>query len=86
MSLELTLKNDDEITLPASIAGSSLTLAEIGAVAVLACLQNGEEIPARINSDEMQDAMFSLKDKGVFRPSFADGKVIITVDLEAVGL
>ena len=85
MSIEFTIDNHDEITLPDWIGGSKLTLAEIGAVAVLACLtSNGDDadLAARISSPEMKEATEGLKEKGVFKIALVDGVVKIEIDLD----
>ena len=85
--MELQLKNDDEITLPAGLATSGLTLAEIGAITCLSCLQAGAADEAEIfETPEMQEAIKKLMEREVFKPSFSDGKITILVDLEKVRL
>lgn len=90
MSLTLSVQNDDEITLPAGIAVSSLSLAEIGAVVVMACLQHEQPdqdgLAARMNSEEMMTASQSLKNKDILKIGMSEGKLSINIDLEAVGL
>lgn len=84
--MELTIKNDDEITLPSWIGGSKLTLAEIGAVATLACLEidgDSEHLAARMGSPEMAEAVKGLKEKGVFKVSVGGNEVGMTLDLDA---
>lgn len=85
--MELHLRNTDDIELPGWIGASKLTLSEIGAVAVLACLQNGDQskgLAERMTSPEMKDALAALKEKGVFNPSVVKdgGKTRITLGVE----
>lgn len=64
MSLKLTVKNKNEITLPGGLAASPLTLAEIGAITCMACLETPQEnedgIAARLQS-RWQKLMCCLK-------------------------
>ena len=83
--MEFEFKNEDEITLPDWIGGSKLTLAEIGAVAVFACLtNNGDDtgLAEKISSSEMKKAVEGLKEKGVFKVTFADGEAKVEIDLD----
>lgn len=85
----LTLKIDDqdEISLPDWIGGTSLTLEEIGAIACFACLQNGSEVPEvseRIGTPEMAAAMGTLKEKGVLKATLNGNRVLLEIDLDAV--
>lgn len=86
---EITLKLEDqnEIDLPDWIGGTSLTLAEIGAVACLGCLQSGSEVPEvreRIGTLEMAEAILSLKAKGVLTATINGNRVAMEIDLDAV--
>ena len=85
----LNLKIDEQsaITLPDWIGGTSLTLAEIGAVACFACLQNGSEVPEvseRIGTPEMKEALESLRDKGVIKMQINGNRISIEIDLDVV--
>ena len=85
--MELQLTNDDEITLPAWIGTTDLTLAEIGAIASLSCLSaygDDAKLAERINSAAMKEAMQGLKDKGVIRLEIEDGSVGIKLDLDVI--
>ncbi len=85
--MKFKIDDDGEITLPDWIGGSKLTLAEIGAVAVFACLtNNGDDtgLAEKISSPEMKKAIEGLKEKGVFKVTFADGEAKIEIDLDVV--
>jgi len=85
--MTLYFKGADEITLPSGIAASGLTLAEIGAVTCLACLQHGAADNAAVfESEEMRAAMKLLLERKLFSVGLEDGVVKITVDLSVVGL
>lgn len=90
MSLELTLKDDSEITLPAGLAASPLTLEEIGALACIACFQTvddpTEAINARLPTPQMKRALTSLKARGVFKISMEGKTISMSFDLEPIGL
>ena len=90
MSLELTVKNENEITLPRTLAASPLTLSEIGAIVVMACLdtlqENEDGLAARLRSEEMQTALKSLKERGVFAIAVEGKTVTIKLKLDAIGL
>lgn len=86
-SISLKIEDQDEITLPDWIGGTSLTLAEIGAIACFACLQNGSEVPEvseRIGTEEMARAMGSLKEKGVMKAQLVGSRLSVEIDLDAV--
>lgn len=84
-SLNLAFRCENEIVLPAGLAESGLTLAEIGAITCLACLQQGAADDAAIfGTKEIQDAMKSLMAKNIFKPRFEDGAIKIDVDLTSV--
>jgi hypothetical protein len=85
--LRLKLEDQNEIDLPDWIGGTTLTLAEIGAVACLGCLQAGSEVPEvmeRIGTLEMAEAMQSLKAKGVLSATMNGNRVTMEIDLDAV--
>lgn len=90
--MELHVCDENDITLPNWIGATSLTLEEIGAVAVLGCVQSGvsfKELDVRFQSPEMAAALASLKEKGVFKPTMqevGDGRVVLqlNVDLDVV--
>lgn len=93
--ISLRLDNDNEITLPSRLVASSLTLAEIGAVACYACviasLDNGDlerhqdTIKERMGSPEMLAAIESLKAKGVIKPPVLSGNSLsLELDLDVV--
>lgn len=90
MSLELNIKHDDEIVLPARIAQSKLTLAQIGAIACMACLENAggdlESMADRLNSAEMQATMKELAELKVFTVGREGNTVTMRLDLGPVGL
>jgi hypothetical protein len=82
----LKLEDQNEIELPDWIGGTTLTLAEIGAVACLACLQAGSEVPEvmeRIGTPEMAEAMQSLKAKGILSVTMNGDRVAMSLDLDA---
>lgn len=83
--MELELQNPNTIELPAWIGRSNLTLPEIGAIAVLACLQNGEkDLEDRMASPEFQKTAKSLSDREVFKASVkkVDGHVRVTLEID----
>ena len=85
--LRLKIEDQNEIELPDWIGGTSLTLAEIGAVACLGCLRSGSEVPEvmeRIGTPEMAEAMGSLKAKGVLQAFFDGARISVEIDLDAV--
>ena len=85
--MNLKIDDDNEISLPDWIGGTTLTLAEIGAVACLGCLQAGSEVPEvseRIETPEMTEAMQSLKAKGVIKIAINGNRVSMEIDLNAV--
>lgn len=90
MAIELAVKSEDEITLPAGLATSQLTLSEIGAVAVLACLEcqcdNYEALKQRLASPEMLAAIKRLKELGVLAAVVEGRTVTLQVKLDAIGL
>lgn len=91
MSLELKIaEGDDEITLPAGLAGSPLSLEEIGALTCIACFNElddpSEVFNARFPTPEMVRALKSLQARGVFKPSVRNGKVCLSFDLKPIGL
>lgn len=82
----LKLEDQNEIELPDWIGGTTLTLAEIGAVACLACLRAGSQVPEvmeRIGTPEMAEAMQSLKAKGVIDVVMHGDRVAMSIDLDA---
>ena len=89
MDLELTVKDDDEITLPKSIATSALTLAEIGAVVCMASIQmqdpDDEGIAVRLKSPEMLTALKSLRNRKVLEVVTEGKCVFIKLNLGEVG-
>lgn len=85
--LNLKIDEQDEISLPDWIGGTSLTLSEIGAIACFGCLQNGSEVPEvseRIGTPEMTEAIKSLKDKGVIKMEINGNRVSMEIDLDVV--
>lgn len=87
--LGLQIKSEDEICLPDWIAASSLSLSEIGAVACLACMPTWaggyqKEMLERIGSKEMDAAMCSLRDKGVFTGNISGKEIKLNVDLDVI--
>lgn len=87
--LTLEIKSEDEICLPDWIAASSLSLAEIGAVACLACIPSWaggyqKEMLERINSADMTSAMRSLEEKGVFKGDISGKRLQMSVDLDLI--
>lgn len=90
MSLNLNIENRGVIELPDWLGATSLTLSEVGAVAVLTCMQSQEgELPPEMNErfvcDDMLAAMMSLREKGVLDASVTDEGVIrMSVNLDAV--
>ncbi len=87
--LELQIKDDNEICLPDWIAASKLTLAEIGAVACLACMETGsggykELLTERLGSCEMKEAFEGLELKGVMSAKLVGNSLTMRLDLDAV--
>ena len=84
--LNLRIENEREIILPENIVSSSLTLAEIGAVAAFIALEAGEIdlTSPRFASVEMAEAVTSLKAKGLLSASIVDRKVKINLNLENI--
>lgn len=83
--MEMKLAYNAEITLPDWIGATSLTLAEIGAVACLACMINGNQESAdRMQTEEMAAALRTLKDKNVLRVSAEGGHLSMEINLDAV--
>ena len=83
--MELQLAPDEEITLPDWIGATSLSLAEIGAVACLACMKNGnKESAARMQTEEMAAALGTLKEKNVLQVSLEGKRLSMEIDLDAV--
>ena len=83
--MELQIASDDEITLPDWIGATSLTLAEIGAVACPACMKNGnKESGARMQTEEMAAALGTLKEKNVLQVSLEGKRLSMEIDLDAV--
>lgn len=88
-SLKLRLEPEDEIHLPDWIAATSLTLEEIGAVAVMACFETqaggyDELLAARLKTPEMTSALKQLESKGVFHMGISRGNVHMHLDLDVV--
>ena len=85
--MELTLKDSDAIELPGWIGGSTLTLAEIGAVACFCCAEvapDDDNLARRIASPEFKAAVDGLKAKGVFNTCLVDKTLTVQIDLDAV--
>lgn len=87
MEIELSIKDENHIILPAGVATSDLSLSEIGAIACLACLQTqiekGTEMGARLESKEMIDALTALKLRGLFDVTVEEGKIVFHLNLES---
>jgi len=84
--LTLNVRSDDEITLPAWIGATNLSLAEIGALAVILCLgtEFGEGAGERLKSPEMMKAVVGLKDKGLMDLTFENGAWHVKLDLNSL--
>ncbi len=81
----LKLAAANEITLPNWIGATSLTLAEIGAVACLACMKDGnKESAARMDTEEMSEALRTLKEKNVLQLSLEGKSLSMTIDLDVL--
>ena len=90
MPLELTVASDEEITLPAKIALTDLTLAEIGAITCLICFQspvanNEHKVAERAESHEFKEAFKKLREGGVIKlKRTGERDVTLEVDLNAI--
>ena len=85
--MTLKLADQDTIELPDWIGGTSLTLEEIGVIAVLACVQNGSAVPevtARLGTLETAKCLQSLQHKKVMVGHVVGDRVKIEIDLLAV--
>lgn len=83
----MTLDEQDEISLPCWIGGTSLTLEEIGAITCFACHQSGCEVPEvseRIGTPEMAVAIGTLQKKGLLKATLNGNRVLLEIDLAAV--
>lgn len=82
----LVFDEPDEITLPAWVGRTSLSLSEIGAVCVLACMQKEGIHPMleRLESREMITASMALQEKGILKVSISGPKVEMLVCLDSV--
>ncbi len=81
----LHLQDQGTILLPDWIGGSTLTLAEIGAIACFHSFQSASEVPevaARISSPEMAEAIKSLGQKGILQLTQSGNRVSIEIDLD----
>lgn len=85
--LTLTFKNDEEITLPASISCSSLSLEEIGAVVVMSSLSKlgQSELISALENPALKDATKKLIEKKVLNIGLEGQALKISIDLEVVG-
>lgn len=84
--LDLTINNEEEVRLPSTIAGSSLTLEEIGALVCLQC-----PIDERRWSDpKFGLTLLQLKKEGVVSvgvdPDSTGPALKIEINLKAIGL
>jgi hypothetical protein len=85
--MNLKIDNQDEINLPNWIAQTSLTLAEIGAVVFVACMQNSpatQEVFEKMGDPGMVEAMGSLKKKGVLLVSLQEKKLTLSLDIDVL--
>ena len=85
--MNLKIDHEDTIELPNWIGGTSLSLAEIGAIACFACVQNKCAIPEvyeRLNSEDFGEAVLSLKEQGIIHVELKEGNVSISLNLDAV--
>jgi len=83
--MEFFIKNNDEITLPGWIGGSSLTLQEIGAIVCLACLEtdgDSEALGARFSSEEFSLCAKPLIERGIVKVSFNKEKSRMKMDID----
>lgn len=81
--LVLDIHDDSEIKLPAEIANSTLSLAQIGAIVCLAALTSDVDVsPERMGSPEMKAALDELRAAGVVEAKVAGGGVKIAINLE----
>lgn len=89
MSIEFTVKPENEISMPAGLVGSPLTLAEIGAIFCLACLDSPKEqsgVSTRMDSTEMADALKSLKEEGILTATLEGNTATLHLNLGVIGL
>lgn len=86
--ISLTFFADDEVPLPAKIIESTLTLAQIGALACMQCLQkyagNMDAVEPRLKSEEMAAAMRELVALRVFKVGKSGDAIQMEVDLSPV--
>lgn len=85
--MNLKIDNENEVTLPNWIAQTSLTLAEIGAVVFVACLQGSpapQEAFEKMGEPQMLEAIGSLKKMGVLLVSLQDNKLTLGLDLDVL--
>lgn len=87
MSLNLRLRQPDSIELPNWLAATTLTLEELGAVVVAACLRDGADMPEmqpRLADPQLMRVVQGLVEKGVCK-AIANGNTIsIDFDLDSV--
>lgn len=85
--LHLKIEEQGVIELPDWIGGTSLTLAEIGAIACMACMQNGSEVPElaeRVKSVEIGLEIVSLQEKGVLTAKRDGNRITLEINIDAV--
>lgn len=85
--MDLELRHPDEFTLPGSIATSTLTLAEIGAVAIFASIEvlgGDDALVKRLQSAELAEAAKGLKAKGVLKIVMNGNHANVTLDIDSI--
>ena len=89
-TLSLEIPDDETAELPVSLVTSELSLAEIGALFCLQALTSIDHDPEllkrRFQSAEMQAASDALNARGIVKHKIEDGVLLLTIDLEAIGL
>ena len=86
--MEFRLSSDDEIVLPAWLHASTLSLEEIGAVVVLACLNEPQEewihpfVEARLATEDFQRVAKILKEKDLLSGTRKGNRICVGIDLE----
>lgn len=82
--MNLKIDRGDTVEIPAEIVNGPLSLAEIGAIVVLAAIQSGhtEFDNHNVTTPEGIAALKALRERGVFSAAMADGELKISVDLD----
>lgn len=86
MANELTLRiqHDDEVTLPSAILDGPLSLAEIGALVMVAAVAEGQASldHPRMATDEVVAAMNKLRERGIFTATVEGKKLKLDFNLD----